>query len=110
MTDLDNPGELQVSVRSEGTDLWVEAAGEVDISTSPRWEKTISDGLTTKPGRIYVDMHLVSFIDSSGLAVLVRCHALADSQGCQLIVRAPSRQVDRVLALAGLNQHLTIEA
>jgi anti-anti-sigma factor len=110
MTDLGNPGDLQMSVRSEGADLWVEAAGEVDISTSPRWEKVISDGVASKPNRIYVDMHGVSFIDSSGLAVLVRCHALADSQGCQLIVRAPSRQVDRVLALAGLSQHLTIEA
>jgi anti-sigma B factor antagonist len=110
MTDLGNPGDLQVSVRSEGPDLWVEAAGEVDISTSPRWEKAISDGITSKPGRLYVDMHRVSFIDSSGLAVLVRCHALADRQGCQLIVHAPSRQVDRVLVLAGLSQHLTIEA
>jgi anti-sigma B factor antagonist len=110
MTDLDNPGDLQVSVRSEGPDLWVEAAGEVDISTSPRWEKAISEGVATRPKRIYVDMHLVSFIDSSGLAVLVRSHALAETQNCQLIVRAPSRQVDRVLELAGLNHHLNIEA
>jgi anti-sigma B factor antagonist len=110
MTDFENPGDLRVSVRSEGPALWVEAEGEVDISTSPRWEKAISEGVAAKPDRIYVDMHLVSFIDSSGLAVLVRCHALADSQGSQLIVRAPSRQVDRVLALAGLSQHLTIEA
>jgi anti-sigma B factor antagonist len=109
MTDSDYPDGLVVDVRSEGADLWVEAHGEIDISTSPKWEAAIVDGLTTGPKRILIDMHGVSFIDSSGLAVLVRSDARADSQGCRLIVRAPTRQVDRVLALAGLSRHLTIE-
>jgi anti-anti-sigma factor len=109
MTNLDQPGNLRVTVREEGSDLWVEAQGEIDISTSAQWEKAITDGLATQPDRLYVDMHLVSFIDSSGLAVLVRCHARADGQGGLLIVRSPTRQVERVLTLAGLNQHLTIE-
>ena len=110
MTNPEQPGTLQVTVRAEGSDLWVEARGEIDISTSAQWEKAISDGLTSRPDRLYVDMHLVSFIDSSGLAVLVRCHSRAGKQDCAMIVRAPTRQVERVLALAGLNDHLTIES
>ncbi len=109
MTNPEPPGTFQVLVRAEGSDLWVEAQGEIDISTSAQWEKAIADGLATRPDRLFVDMHLVSFIDSSGLAVLVRCHARAGSQNCALIVRSPTRQVERVLTLAGLNQHLTIE-
>jgi anti-sigma B factor antagonist len=109
MTNPEQPGSLQVLVRSEGSDFWVEAHGEIDISTSAQWEKAITDGLTTAPDRLYVDMHLVSFIDSSGLAVLVRCHSRAGKQDSALIVRSPSRQVERVLALAGLKEHLTIE-
>ena len=109
MTNPEQPGSLHVLVRAEGSDLWVEAHGEIDISTSGQWEKAIADGLATRPDRLYVDMHLVSFIDSSGLAVLVRGHARAAGQECSLIVRSPTRQVERVLTLAGLNQHLTIE-
>jgi anti-sigma B factor antagonist len=109
MTDSDYSDGLVVDVRSEGPDLCVEAHGEIDISTSPKWEAAIAEGLTKRPARILIDMHGVTFIDSSGLAVLVRSDALADSRGCQLIIRAPTRQVDRVLALAGLSRHLTIE-
>jgi anti-anti-sigma factor len=109
MTNLEQPGALQVVVRAEGSDLWVEAQGEIDISTSGQWEQAIADGLATRPDRLYADMHHISFIDSSGLAVLVRCHTRADSQNCAFIVHSPTRPVERVLTLAGLNQHLTIE-
>jgi anti-sigma B factor antagonist len=109
MTNPEQPGSLQMRARTEGSDFWIEAQGEIDISTSGQWERAIADGLITQPDRLYVDMHLVSFIDSSGLAVLVRCHTRAGSQNCALIVRSPTRQVERVLALAGLNEHLTIE-
>jgi anti-sigma B factor antagonist len=109
MTDSEYSDGLVVDVGSEGSDLCVAAHGEVDISTSPKWEAAIAEGLAQRPERILIDMHGVSFIDSSGLAVLVRSDARADSQGCRLIVRAPSRQVDRVLVLAGLSRHLTIE-
>jgi anti-sigma B factor antagonist len=100
---------LQVEVRVEGSVTWIQTAGEIDVSNSPRWERAITDALVARPDRIYVDMHLVSFIDSSGLSVLMRCHRLAHGQKCQLIIRSPARPVDRVLALSGLKEHLTIE-
>jgi anti-sigma B factor antagonist len=108
MSDAE-PAPLQVDVRSEGSVIWIDTAGEIDISTSPRWEGAMANALAARPDRIYVEMHRVSFIDSSGLAVLVRYHGLADSQNCQLIIRSPAQPVDRVLGLAGLKQHLTIE-
>jgi anti-sigma B factor antagonist len=103
------PPTFQVATRADESAVWIDTAGEIDISTSPTWEKAINDALAKRPGRIYVDMHRVSFIDSSGLAVLMRCDGLADKQDCKFIIRSPARQVDRVLALAGLKQRLTIE-
>jgi anti-anti-sigma factor len=103
------PGVLHTALRSEGTDVWVDTRGEVDLSTSAKLERAITDGLAAGPARIYVDMSLISFIDSVGLAVLVRCHRLADREGCQLIVHSPTRQVDRAITLAGLDQYLRIE-
>jgi anti-sigma B factor antagonist len=108
MTDAE-PGVLHTGLRTDGPDVWVDTSGEIDLSTAKQLEKAIADGLTTQPARVYIDMHLVSFVDSVGLAVLVRCHRLAGGQGCQLIVHSPTRQVARTLALAGLDQYLTIE-
>jgi anti-anti-sigma factor len=101
---------FQVETGVEESDIWIRTVGEIDVSTSPKWEKAIVDSLATAPDRIYVDMRRVSFIDSSGLAVLVRCHAMADDQNSHLIIWSPSRTVVRVLELAGLKHHLTIEA
>jgi anti-sigma B factor antagonist len=84
-------------------------AGEIDVCTSHQLEKAIDDGLTIRLDRIDLDLHLVSFIDSFGLTVLAKSHQLADRPGCWLIVRSPTRQVDRSLALGGLDQYLHIE-
>jgi anti-sigma B factor antagonist len=108
MTDAE-PGVLYTTVRNDGPDIWVDLSGEIDMSTASKVEMAIADGLATGPARIYLDMSQISFIDSVGLAVLVRCHRLADHQGCQLIVHSPTRQVDRAVALAGLDQYLDIE-
>ena len=103
------PGVLHTALRAEGSDVWVDTSDEIDMFTSSKLEKAVADGLTTHPARIYLDMRLVSFIDSSGLTVLVRCHRLAARQGCRLIVHSPTRQVDRALTFGGLDQYLTIE-
>jgi anti-sigma B factor antagonist len=103
------PSGLRTALRTEGNDVWVDTSGEVDLSTSGKLERAIADGLATGPARIYIDMSRISFIDSVGLTVLVRCHRLADRQGCQLIVHCPTRQVDRAIVFAGLGQLLRIE-
>jgi anti-sigma B factor antagonist len=103
------PPAFRAATRADEVGIWIDTSGEIDALTSPIWEKAMNDALAARPDRIYVDMHLVSFIDSSGLAALMRCHGLADKQHCKLIIRSPARQVDRVLALAGVKQRLTIE-
>lgn len=103
-------GVLHTALRTDGATVWVDTSGEIDMSTAKKFEKAVADGLTTQPARICIDMHLVSFIDSVGLTVLVRCHRLAQRQGCTLIIHSPARQVERTLALAGLDQYLRVES
>ena len=47
MSDLE-PGILQVQVRAERSDLWIDTAGEIDLSTSPKWEQAIAEALAAK--------------------------------------------------------------
>lgn len=50
----------------------VSASGEVDLATAPDLSRTIEAGLDGGPTRrLIVDLLDVSFMDSSGLAVLV---------------------------------------
>jgi len=45
--------------------------GEIDLNVSPRIASTFSDMIRKKPSRLVVDLSRVTYIDSSGLAVLI---------------------------------------
>ncbi len=109
MTFAEELPEFRVVVRPDGSDVWVDAEGEIDIYTSPRLRDAITEALALQPMNLYVDMSLVSFIDSSTISVLAASHKLAPSQDTRLIIHAPARVVRRTLTLAGLIDHLNVE-
>src|SRR5260370_6573792 len=45
--------------------------GEIDLHISPRITTTLNAALKAKPRNLVIDMGNVSYIDSSGLAVLI---------------------------------------
>jgi anti-sigma B factor antagonist len=45
--------------------------GEIDLHVSPRIAASLNQMIVTKPKKLVVDMAQVSYIDSSGLAVLI---------------------------------------
>jgi len=45
--------------------------GEIDLNVSPRIASTFSEMIRKKPSRLVVDLSRVTYIDSSGLAVLI---------------------------------------
>lgn len=49
----------------------ISVEGELDLSTAPRLKSLLSDCLDAGANQIVVDLSLVSFIDSTALAVLV---------------------------------------
>ena len=55
-----------------------------------------------------VDLAGVSFIDSSGLRVLVQDHQTRTEAGESLRLRAPSAAVQRLLEISGLSGYLDV--
>jgi anti-sigma B factor antagonist len=85
--------------------------GEVDASTAP----TVAEALAVIPdggrksGRIVVESSGVSFIDSSGLRVLIELSERATALGALVVLAAPSRSMIRLVELTGLNDLFVIE-
>ncbi len=70
---------------------WVlRASGEIDVATSPELRRELHQ-LVDRKGAIVVDLHDVTFIDSSGLGVLVGT-----------LKRMRERDPDEALVLEGL--------
>jgi anti-anti-sigma factor len=90
-----------ITVEREGPDRWVLClTGDVDTAVATRF--------TSAQGRQRVvvdaiDAGGVTFISSSGLALLLLCAEASLAAGRQPVLRAASHQVDRALRLAGVD-------
>ena len=79
----------------------VRVAGESDIASASRLADHL-ERLTDHDGDVYVDAAEVTFLDSSGLRVLVGTSSRLRESGRRLVVRNPSRPFRRTLELPGL--------
>ncbi len=92
-----------LTVRSEETGalITVVASGEVDLETGPRLRDELLRHLT--PGaRVRLHLAGVTFMDSSGLHVLIASKRRAGLLGADFGVVEPSHQVRRLLQVSGL--------
>jgi anti-anti-sigma factor len=72
--------------------------GEVDLSTLPELRAC----LAPLEGHVIVDLYGVSFLDCSGIGVLVATRNALSSNGGDLMLRSPTSRVRRVFELTGL--------
>jgi anti-sigma B factor antagonist len=85
----------------------VSLAGELDLSTIPRVEKQLLEEVRSHQG-VVLDLTNVSFIDSSGIALLIRAFRATDDGGTVNTVIAEGSQVERVFRLAGIDRALPL--
>jgi anti-sigma B factor antagonist len=87
----------------------VTVTGEVDLATSPELERHLE--LHAAARSLLVDLTGVSFLDSSGMAVLVRAARRSARTGQELSLRPPTDDgVLRALEIAGLLAALPFHA
>jgi anti-sigma B factor antagonist len=83
--DIQIEGELDLAVAGELDEVLCAAAADCD--------------------RIFVGLERCAFIDSSGIAVILRAHNRMEDRGRRLAVYAPVDQVLRVLTMTGLTRN-----
>jgi anti-anti-sigma factor len=100
---------MDVAVRNSSCCALLTVSGELDLATAPRLTEML-DWLCRQPHhQVTVDLHQVSFIDSTGLSVLIRArNALSDVSG-RLVLSGPSRSVQRLLDVTGLGNEFALQ-
>jgi anti-sigma B factor antagonist len=84
----------------------IHLAGEVDLAAAPKVESAIDEALAGETSDIVIDVDGVTFLDSTGLRVLVAAHARCAGEGKSLTLFNPSVSVSRILEITGLGQTL----
>jgi anti-sigma B factor antagonist len=98
-----SPATGTLSIDRTGSRAVMTMTGEFDTYTVDLVAGTIEDLLRDRPDVLIVDMSAVEFIDSSGLAMLVRVHKQVVQNGRgTLTVAQPSPITRRLLEVCGL--------
>ena len=104
------PGEqFSTELGVDGDTVVVTIAGELDMATAPGLRDTFAALLASRPKRVVVDTAALSFVDSSGLAVLIAAERRTRDQGGELRLRNVTEATQRLLELAGVAGLLQVE-
>ena len=97
-------GDLEHGVRT------VSVRGELDLSTAPELEGPLDEVLSSDEGSVLIDLSSCEFIDSTGIALIVRAWQRLDGSetGRTLVICSGNDQVRRVLEITGLELSIPV--
>ena len=95
------PAKVPDAAEADDSTSIISPQGDVDIATAPNLEEDIRAALESSTS-VVIDLSGVTFMDSSGIAVLIRAADTAANRNAVLRVRSSSGQVRRLLELTGL--------
>lgn len=95
--------ELDVTVRKVDGTAVVAVAGEIDVYTSPLLQERLVEVLRDGSPSIVLDLSAVTFLDSTGLGVLITGLKRCRSADGDLVLVTAQPNVLKVLEITGLN-------
>ncbi|MEU4037820.1 STAS domain-containing protein [Streptomyces collinus] len=96
------PDRLQVTPHPSGSIHVLTPTGEIDHHTGDALRQAL-DVITTPRPRVVVDLHQVTFMDSSGINILIAAHRTLTDTGGWLRLARPTAPVLRTLTIVGID-------
>ncbi len=85
-----------------------EVSGELDLETSNDFKDTLLASIEEKKANITLDCKNLSFIDSTGLGILISTYKLIKDDDYAINIKNPKQNVDKLLNITGLNTLFTV--
>jgi anti-sigma B factor antagonist len=101
--------DVALTMSESADQVIVMLCGELDVSGAVSIAASLSQ-VAASGRHIVVDLDGLQFIDSSGLAALVRARQHARRAGADLVLSAPQPQVLRMLTLTRLDEVFEVHA
>lgn len=99
--------DLKIITHQDAGQVRMEVGGEVDADTSGRLQAAIDAALMLRPELLEVNLTDVTFLDSSGIRVLLIGYGQAVDQGSALLITDVQGSPRRVLEISGVLDTLT---
>jgi anti-sigma B factor antagonist len=106
------PFEASAAQLDDGVRV-VSVRGELDLSTAPELEGPLEEAAADSDGSVLIDLSACEFIDSTGIALIVRAWQQLDrgaggAGGGRVVICSDNQQVRRVLEITGLELSISI--
>lgn len=102
--------DVSVTSREDGGRTVVDVTGEIDVYTAPALREELSRLIDGEHTDLVVDLTSVSFMDSTGLGVLVGALKKVRTLGGDLELVIDSEKILKVFRITALTQVFTIHS
>ncbi|MFG1619448.1 anti-sigma factor antagonist [Nonomuraea wenchangensis] len=100
--------KLRLARHALGDAVVVAVEGELDLFTAPFLRDEVRDAIKQDSAKLVLDLQQLSFMDSSGLSVLIEAWRLATGEGGAVSLAAPQAPVARILRTTGLDRRIKV--
>jgi len=82
--------------------------GEVDIYSVDQFRKSIEKSINQKTSKIILDCTDLSYIDSTGMGVLIEMRNKTMEMGQKIVMKNPKPNIKKLLSLTGVDKIIEI--
>jgi len=100
---------FHVEAERSGNTMVLRLQGELDMATARHLRTAIVQAMLGDAKVLALDLSDLTFIDSTGIAVLLAADRRAKDEGRTLSLRHPRRVVGKALQLTGTDRLVTLE-
>jgi anti-sigma B factor antagonist len=102
------PESFRCETGRDGETSWVRPVGELDLDTSSALDQELAAARAAGGDQLVLDMRALTFMDSTGLRLVIRWDTDAREQGFQFAIVPGPEVVQRVFRLTGMDEHLRV--
>ena len=101
---------MPVTVKRKNSILTAFIKGEIDHHTAPEIRESIDDAFVTAGNTelLVLDFSDVTFMDSSGIGLIMGRYRLASGYGARVTITEASGYIKRVIKIAGLDSIVSL--
>jgi len=98
--------QLRIESRRENDRTVISMEGELDMANAPALQSAIESEELAAAVIVVLDLQGLTFLDSTGLRVILAARELCWRRGQEFAVTPGSPQVQRLLSVTGVGEHL----
>lgn len=94
---------MNIKGNLNGTTLYISLSGELDESHAAFVRENLDEMFRSRAmNEVVLNLSKLSFMDSTGIGMLIGRYKLLRDRGIKLMIASPSKPVDKVLSLTGI--------